>query len=45
MAAKSTKAGVKAALTAKKTESSKHLKTAKPKSSAAPKSAKPAAKK
>jgi hypothetical protein len=45
MATKSTKAGGKGALTAKNSESSRHLKTSKPKSSAAAKSAKPAAKK
>jgi hypothetical protein len=43
MATKPTKAGGKAALTAKKSEASKHLKTSKPKSSAA--GAKPAGKK
>jgi hypothetical protein len=45
MATKSTKSGEKSALTAKNSESSRHLKTSKPKSSAAPKSAKPAVKK
>jgi hypothetical protein len=43
--AKSTKTGEKSALTAKKTESSKHLKTAKPKSAGSKTAGKPAGKK